>query len=234
MCDDDNIIVERISNIITKQMMQNSIEYKIIKFYDYNNNFIKYISNGITRIYILDIETPTRSGIDAARIIRNYSIDSVIIFLTGHQELGFLLLNEEFNFLTFINKFDNSEKRLRSSIQKSLQLLNIKRRIRFEDSGIIYTISLNDIIYIERDTVKRKCLIVTSTVKYYLNKNLSEIKKMLDDRFIYSHRSCIVNTARITSINKRKNIIIFDNETRINLLSSNYKKELCNNVNTNH
>ena len=47
------------------------------------------------RIYILDIETPSRSGIDVAREIRNKDLESVIIFLTGHDELGHIILNND-------------------------------------------------------------------------------------------------------------------------------------------
>lgn len=231
VCDDDKLVVEKVSNIITKQMMKNKFEYKILKFYDYDNNFMNLIYDAAFRIYLLDIEMPSRSGIDIARLIRKYNLESIIIFVTGHYELGYSIIEEELNFLTFINKFNDCENKLGRAINKSLLLANKKSRIKFEDKGVLYTISLDDILYIVRNIETRKIDIITSKVTYSTNLSLTQIKTLLDDRFVASHRSCIVNTSRIVSIDKRQNIITFDNQNEINFLSNNYKKGLCEYVN---
>lgn len=225
VCDDNLETVKKVSNIITKVMMKNNYEYKIMKYYDYDNNFLNLISNS-TRIYILDIETPSRSGIDIARMIRKKSLESIIIFITGHEELGPLLLREEIHFLSFINKFDNCEKRLENSINKALELLKTKQFISIENKSIIYSILISDILYIVKDKITRNSIIVTPNRKYYTKKCLQELKNILDDRFLYSHRSCIVNTYRIHMIDKKNCIIVFDNEEEISLLSKSYKKGL--------
>lgn len=225
VCDDNLETVKKVSNIITKVMMKNNYEYKIMKYYDYDNNFLNLISNS-TRIYILDIETPSRSGIDIARMIRKKSLESIIIFITVHEELGPLLLREEIHFLSFINKFDNCEKRLENSINKALELLKTKQFISIENKSIIYNILISDILYIVKDKITRNSIIVTPNRKYYTKKCLQELKNILDDRFLYSHRSCIVNTYRIHTIDKKNSIIIFDNEEEISLLSKSYKKGL--------
>ena len=53
------------------------------------------------RIYLLDIETPSASGIDIARKIRKHDIESMIIFITGHEELGDVVLKNNTMFLSF-------------------------------------------------------------------------------------------------------------------------------------
>ncbi len=226
VCDDNLETVKTISNIITKLMMKNNYDFQIKKYYDYDNRFLNLISSDVTRIYILDIETPSRSGIDIARIIRKNSLESIIIFITGHEELGPLLLKEELHFLSFINKFDNSEKRLESALDKALIMITKKQRVRFEDKGIIYTISINDIIYIAKDKTSRKSMVVTTNMKYFTRKSLHELKNILDNRFLYTHRSCIINTNRVKMIDKKNNIIVFDNEIEISLLSNKYKRGL--------
>ena len=120
ICDDDIKFTEFVNQVITKYMMKNKLEYKIHKFYDYNKEFIKKVEEKIpNKIYILDIETPTKSGIDIARIIRNKDINSVLIFLTGHQELGQTVMKNDFLFLSFINKFDDCENRLVKAIERA-------------------------------------------------------------------------------------------------------------------
>lgn len=225
ICDDNEKVVTDIKTIISNYMMKNNLEYKTHLFYDYDNTFMHFINKPLPfKIYILDIETPSRSGIDVARIIRDKDVDSVIIFITGHEELGLTLLKNEIMFLSFINKFDNYENRLISSIKKGIRILQRKNILRFEERGNIYTIDMNDILYITRDSIERKCIIRTSYAEIKTYKPLNYIITLLDDRFIKTHRACIVNREKVAKINKVKKEILFDDGTIINLLSDKYKK----------
>ncbi|MBE6144514.1 MAG: response regulator transcription factor [Firmicutes bacterium] len=227
ICDDDKIITEKVEKTIDDIMMKNKIIYKTISFYDYNDEFIKLINNKeCIRIYILDIETPSRSGIDIARVIREKDMESIIIFMTGHDELGPAVLKKELWFLSFINKFENSDERLKKSILKALQILNIQTKLHFEERGVIYNISLNDILYITRDSIERKSIIKTEKNEYKTYKTLLELSSMLDERFVQTHRACIVNKERVAIINSMKKKILFDSGLTIDLLSDKYKKEL--------
>lgn len=71
------------------------------------------------RIYLLDIETKSGSGIDMARLIRKNDLDSVIIFVTAHEELSSTIIKEQLMVLTFICKFDNFEGKIKDAIVKS-------------------------------------------------------------------------------------------------------------------
>jgi len=153
-------------------------------------------------------------------------MESIIIFMTVHDELGPTVLKKELWFLSFINKFDDSDYRLRKSILKALQILNIQNRLCFEERSVIYNISLNDILYITRDSIDRKTVIKTEKNEYRTYKTLMELRKMLDDRFVQTHRACLVNKQRVTSINRNDRTIMFDNGLKIDLLSEKYKKGL--------
>lgn len=224
ICEDNNEMNKKICNIVDSLMMVNKLAYKKHIFYDYNTSFLNSMKNDMTaRIYILDIETPSASGIDIARKIRKIDIDSIIVFLTSHNELGNVLLKDEIMFLTFICKFDNMENRLISALKNALKMVGIKQAIRFEDRGIIYTIPLSNILYITTDTVNRKTIIVTETSTFSLNKTLNEVVELVDNRFKQTHRACYVNFDKVVKIDKRKNTIYFKNKN-ISLLSDTYKK----------
>ena len=75
-----------------------------------------------SKVYILDIEAPSGSGIDIARMIRQRDIDSVIIFLTSHDELGYTILKSQFMCLTFISKYDNYVGNLKSALKKAVKM----------------------------------------------------------------------------------------------------------------
>ena len=226
VCDDDNKFRQKVIEQI-KKYMNNKYEYKILEFDDYNNKFISLIKSDPSNvIYILDIETPSRSGIDIARIIRKEDIESPIIFLTGHEELGNLVLARNTNILSFINKFDSFAIKLNRSLNNALKLLNKKHMLRFNDRGSVYSIDCNKILYITTDTIARKTIIVTDKGEYKVNNPLKFFIDTLGTDFIQTHKSCVVNKNRLTNINMNNNTIIFDNGITIDLLSDKYKKEI--------
>lgn len=227
ICDDNKRDLDKVVNLVEKFMVNNKCNYRTHVYRDFNDDFMKLVKSKMPfRIYILDIETPSRSGIDVAREIRNKDLDSVIIFLTGHDELGRLILQNDLMFLAFVNKFDNMDKRLNEVLHKAIDLVKLKRTIRIEDGTNTYIIDLNDILCFIKETFDRKTTIKTDYAEYKVRKSLSQIYDMLDDRFIYSHRACIVNKTRISRIDRSKRIIYFDNGEYTDLLSDKYKKEM--------
>ena len=227
VCDDDKKYLKMVKDIIDKYMMKNQLDYKTHLFSDYDDDFMQKVNSKLPfKIYILDIETKTRSGIDVARIIRHKDIDSIIIFLTGHEELGHLVIKDDFMFLSFINKFDSCEQRLAKALHKALKVLKIRPQIRFKDNGVSYTLALDDILYITRDSVDRKCSIKTDDLEFRVGKTLNAMLELLNANFVQTHRSCIVNTMRVAALNKKKKLITFDNGEVIDLLSDTYMKEL--------
>lgn len=224
LCDDDKNFCSKVKEIINKYMLKTKYEYKIHTYYDYDSSFEKIVKSKISfKIYILDIETPSSSGIDIVRKIRKDDINSVIIFLTGHEELGLSILKNEFCILTLINKFDDCEERLKSSISKSLQIINKKTLLRIKERNITYTFNLESILYIAKDSIERKTILNTDYGEYKINKTLKEIASMIDGRFVKTHRACYVNMDRVLLIDKKNKKITFDNKSDINLLSDIYE-----------
>ena len=228
ICDDNEIDRIKIEKVTSMFMQKNKIEYDLYSFADYNKKFYSIVERNIPfKIYLLDIETPSKSGVDVARDIRRKDVDSVIIFLTAHEELGNTILKKDLMFLSFINKFDDLENRLMKSLNKSLDLLHKKQVLRFTDRSVLYTIKINDILYITKESFERKTVIKTDYCEFKVNKSLAEIISMLDDRFIQTHRACYINTDRKVSIDKINRIIKFDNGETIDLLSDSYRKAVC-------
>lgn len=227
ICEDNKRDLDRVVNLVDAFMRRNKYKYQKHIYKDFNDEFMKLVKTKMPfRIYILDIETPSRSGIDVAREIRSKDLDSVIIFLTGHDELGRVILQNDLMFLSFVNKFDDSAKRLNEVLYKAIDLVKMRRTIKIEDGTNTYIIDLNDIIYFTKETFDRKTTIKTDYTEYRVRKSLSALKEMLDDRFIQTHRACIVNRTRISRIDKSNRMIYFDNGEYTDLLSDKYKKEM--------
>ena len=216
VCDDNKNDLNKIRKSINKIMKSLKIDYKENVFMDYDESFMKIIDKKMPfKFYILDIETPSRSGIDIARIIRRKDYTSPIIFLTGHNDLGVEVLSEDIIFTSFINKFVNYEQRLKKSIINSINSMNKKRILRLRDGNTLYTINLNDILYLTKESLSRKTVIVTDYNEFYISQSLNSVKDLLDDDFIQTHRACIVNKNRVCKIDFKNKIICFDNNVEI-------------------
>lgn len=228
ICDDNKNDLIKINKIVDKFMVSNRYKYEKHNFFDYDNSFYNVISKKIPfKIYILDIDTPSRSGIDVARDIRKKDNYSPIIFLTGHNDLGLQLLLEDISFTAFISKFIKCEYRLKKCLHNTIKIMFERRIIKIND-GIskIYTIALDDILYITKDSVDRKTIIVTDHNEFLIGKSLKSIKEMLPEYFIQTHRACVVNINRTDKIDFKEKEILFDNNVSIDLISNKYKKEV--------
>lgn len=226
ICDDDEKMRGSILRVVETVMMEKEMEYKTYMYEDYNCEFMKIINTKLSyKIYILDIETPTRTGIDVARIIRHKDEESAIIFITGHEELGPRLLSKDITFLAFINKFDNYKNRLKYNIEKAIAALEKRKCLRFEDCSIVYALPYQDILYIEKDGLSRGTVIVTECNEFKVHKSLSFFYDRLDERFVKTHRACIMNKERIMTVDKKAHVVTFDNGKKNDMIATRFKIE---------
>lgn len=227
ICDDEKLFRSKFRDVINRILIQNDEDYNITEFSKFDKDFEKVINDGKPKIYVLDIEIKDSiSGIDIARQIRRTDWESIIILVTSHNELGYQALKAQIMLLDFISKYDDCEKNLEVALKKAISMINSKKTITFMVDGISYIIHLDDILYVARDTVDRKCIIKTSYNEIAVNKTLNAMIEILDDRFYLSHRSCIVNTDRISMVDWKNNIICFDTGDDIDLLARDKKKGL--------
>lgn len=227
ICEDEPKIRKSVRETIIKTMMQNEEEYNITEFETYTKEFINLANNkNENKIYILDIETPTYSGIDIARLIRKHDYTSPIIFLTAHEDLGYVVLKSEIMTLSFISKFDNYKTKLKKSIVKAVSILSSKKHYTFIYKSVKYNILLTSILYVYYDNFLRKVKIVTDQNEYHLNQSLKQIMLELTHSFKQSSRNCIINMNRVKEINFKDMLITFDNNKTIKHISQSMKSEL--------
>ena len=221
ICDDNIRDANNIERLVKDYML--NIEHNIYVYNDFDKNFLKIIDADLeNKIYLLDIETPSMSGIDVARRIRKNDYSSVIIFLSGHDDLSRIIAKKNLMALNFINKFDNLKTNLNNSLALALSVVGKKRRVRLHSNGIIYNLEIDKILYITRDTIGRKSVLICDNATYELNISLKNIIKELNSEFIQTHRACFVNKSRIKYIDHKNMCITFDNEYNTTLVSKKY------------
>lgn len=230
ICDDEEIFRNLIKEKVDSCMMKSTIEYKTHFFESYNEEFFEFIGNiNDFNVYFLDIQTADGDGTDIARYIRYKLSDwsSLIVFVTNYSEYENEMLTSRLDILDFIKKTKQGYEQL----EKVLSIVLFKYQkgcncLTFERNHIVYKIKYKDIVFIEREFDSKTCLIYTRTGEYKINKSLSDIEKLLDDRFFRTHRSAIINVDKVIEYDTKNNKVIFSTGEVIDLVSRNKRKEL--------
>lgn len=227
VCDDNVAVRENVNKVITKLMLPTDVEYKTLMFSQYDKNFSQLIDKKVgKKIYILDVEINSYSGLDIARKIREKDWESIIIILTAHYELAYDAFKNRLMLLDFISKFDNYEHNLYDVLKLALKASDVKKQLAVESNRTLYKIDMDDILYIMKDTARRNSIIKTFSKEYSVPLTLSEITTMLPENFVQTHRACIINRENVKNIDFKENTITFNNNEQISLLSKTYKKEV--------
>ena len=220
--------VNTIKEIINKEKYRIDTEVKTFEFKGYNRQLASLISNPDEKtIYILDIELEnSKSGIEIASIIRENDWDSEIIFITNHDKMFETAHRSVYEVFDFIEKYHDLEKRLTKDIKTILNKNIDKRMFTYKGRNIDLQLYLNSIKYIYRDKGERKVVIVTDKSSFSINLGVKEILEQLDDRFKIIHRSCIVNTDKVSIYDWNNSKIIMSDGSEVSYLSKKYKKEV--------
>lgn len=220
--EDNPLHLEKTKKIIMSYMMKNDYPFDIKTFSKFSKELINTIKVGEhnTFIYILDFELPNTNAIDISRTIRNYDWKSPIIVFSVNGGMALETFKQRLQILDFVNKQYEAEKNLHELFSKlrSHFKLTIKKKT--------YIVDLENILYLYRDNYKRKTVLVTDFGEHMINDTLENIKSKLNNKFIYSHKSYIINTKRVSVLDWKNNDVIFDNGVRANILSKSRRKEL--------
>ena len=197
ICDDNKDFLKSEKEIIDSFMMKYDIEYNCSLYTDYDEKFNNILSNEMGfKVYILDIQTKSGSGLDIARKIREEIDDwtSAIVIITAYNEFKYEALANRLYLLDFINKMDSYENKFREDLERVLKHYdNRVKCLKYKYNHILKCIEFRHIIYIEKELDSKRCMIKTIYGDEIINKNLNETFKLLDDRFIKTNRSMIIN-----------------------------------------
>lgn len=223
ICDDNEKDLERITDMVKAYFHSKNVDYKIHKFSDYDDKYLKYIrSRPSLPIFLLDIETPSMCGTDIARIIRNLNVNYPIIYVTGYyKDYAFDALQVG-NVLGYINKFQNTKNELTEKLDLVLAKNGINQFIQISTDNISYTLECNDINYFETSDSKNK-IKINGNINYGdIHLSMSNLYEQLDSRFIKTNQSCIVNFDNVKEFHIKRKIIYFKDGTSTNLVARDF------------
>ena len=225
LVEDDLRSIERIKNIISKEMFNYSYDYEIKVYEDFNSALRDEINNTSNiKTYILSVDLKQGiSGIDIAQYIRKKDWDSNIIFVTNHGNMFETVHRKVNNVIEFIEKYHDMDYRLSKDIKKIIANSLDKETLNYKYLSSIYRILYKSIMYIDRNSITRKLYIHTKNRTYECNMSIKDILNKLDKRFKRVSRSIIINSDYINEVNYRENYIKLLDGNKINNISKLYK-----------
>lgn len=222
--DNDKEFSKKIGKSINQYMFHNNLEYQIL------NYPILDIANKVDfkereNIFIFDTSNCIDFAIHTSNQIRKKDLKSPIIFVAyDYKNLEKVMKNTLLLF-SFITKYEFEEV-FQNTLRQALKYIDVQDVLCVKQNRINYRISKNNILYIMTNPGRIGSIIVTDDITYKTRQPLIKLKEQLDDSFVQSHRSCIVNRNRVLSIDLKNRILEFDNGEKIDLVSYRLKSSL--------
>lgn len=209
-------------------LIKEDFYYRCYKFNDKDKDLEEFIKLKYEHNIYFIIDDGTINTTDIVRKIRNkyHDMSSFIIIVNFNNDKKIKELKEEFIYNIAVL---TDEKKYKEQITKIVkQILDFVRAesncFIFKKNKLIYMLPYNDILYIEKEPNSKSSNIYCMKDKIKINMSLSEIKSILNEDFIQTHRSALVNKRNILKINLDEGKIIFHDEEECYLVSRNYKK----------
>ena len=142
-------------------------------------------------VLFLDIDMPEMDGVDLGKHLRSLGVEAGIVYISNHDERVF----ETFKIapLHFIRK-----NHFHDEIDETVQVIwawwtrRQDRYLTIKSCGIIETVSIDDIIYVEALNKKQNIVTTSRTIPIKNTLNVLE-GKLLDHGFLKPHKGYLVN-----------------------------------------
>ena len=199
ICDDEMSITEEMALQLQPIAKQNYTDVEIEVFWN-GESLVKAVKeNACFDAVFLDIEMSGENGITAAKEIRKYDKNVLIIYVTSHESH----MKESFSVRPFqflvkpvsVEQFGLCFQEMRDEISSGDFYFSYSYR------KVSYKIPIQEILWFESD--KRKALIITEKETCVVYRKLNEIEDSLKDckiSFLRIHQSFLVNYRHISKM----------------------------------
>lgn len=192
--DDDHTQSEYLKNILSFFAEEKGIR---VSFTLFPSAEAFLFDEGNEDIFLLDIEMPGMSGIDLAKRIRERNETAPIVFITGYSD--YIAEGYDVSALHYLLKPVNKNK-LYAVLDKAIkQLAKNEKNFSFEMSGETFIVPLREIRYIE---VSGNYITVHAREDFRVKMPLAKLESLLDERFVRTGRSFIVNLGLVRRVTK--------------------------------
>lgn len=210
ICDDEKLYCENIRQIISEYCTKRNIEFQV-ELFKSGNDFV-LLENSINQFNIvyLDVNMNGLDGIETAEIIRYWSQDIFIVFITAF--INYTLEGYKVEAIRYILKNNTLRENIYESLNAVFEKMQFSNHIyEFIFKEGLRKLSPRQIILIESNLhVLRFQVIVRSEIKKYtMIAKLNDIQKKLieENVFVRIHQSYLVNLKYVKDISNYQAIL---------------------------
>ena len=164
------------------------------------------------------------SGLELASRIREVDWDSIIIFATAYDKYHNDVFYTRLMVLDFVCKYKGYERRLIDDIRAAFKIVYDQKTFVFKYNHVMYRIPYNQICYIEKEPIIKRCIIHTVNNQFYIVDSINRLAERLGGGFCKTHQSCIINLNNIKCIDLPTNTVIFENGISTNMITDKMKR----------
>lgn len=214
ICDDDIQTTGRMEMLIEKIAKQNFTDTDIEVFWNGKSLADAVVAGERFDIIYLDIEMDKEDGISAAKRIRTYDKNVLIIYVTSHENH----MKESFAVRPFRFLIKPvSEEQMENCFKAAYEDINSEDfYFRYSYQRINHKVPIRDILYFESN--RRKVFIITEEETFELYGKLNEIEDSLKAckvSFLRVHQSFLVNYKHVKG--QAYDFVIMDNGKKISI-----------------
>ncbi len=207
ICDDDKAHVDIIKEYINRININCAPE--IIEAYS-GEELLELIKGRHIDVVFLDIEMKELNGIETGTKIREFSEDTIIVFLTGYRNYALEAFQiESFQYIIkpiIYEKFNILMQKILIRLKEIKAYSNINKAFSFKTKQEIVCLKYEDIYYFERQG--KKIYVSTQTGNYEFTGTLKSTMESLDENiFLRCHQGFIVNIDKLLNINSNEIIL---------------------------
>lgn len=195
ICDDEKEAMRKNAIKVNKYLKEMK-KYPDVKLYSSAENLEYDIKEGkVYDLMLMDIEMPGKSGMDIAKMVKERSVETLIIFITSHSE--YAMDSYELSVFRYILK-ENIDNKLLDAIRDAVKCIELQRdRMYIINMPTRYErIPYENIFYIRREG--KNAYFITNNGKRQIRKAICKIYSELDKKqFTYVDRGCIVNIKHV-------------------------------------
>ena len=207
ICDDNPVDTLYLQSLVSKWARNEGKAVEVHVFASAEAFLFEYEEDKSFDILLLDIEMAEMDGVTLARKIRAGNQQVQIVFITGYTD--YIADGYEVEALHYLLK-PVKEAKLFEVLERAIaKLARNERTLLLETADGIVRVPLYEIDWIE---VQRNYVTVHAAEDYTVKKSLSEVEAELDEGFMRTGRSFIVNLKQVRRIGKTE-VILADGST---------------------
>lgn len=229
LCDDCLEYGNYLKTIIEKFIFIEEFDMKVVLTTDSGAEVLHYVKeHPASYLYFLDVDLndnlndSSYAGITLAEELRRSDPRGFLVFVTAHAEFSLLTFQYQVEAMDYILK-DHPET-LSDRIHDCLTHASMRYASQHNQTHKMFSVHTGShITYLKQDDIlcfqsspnAHKVKVITANAVYEQPGILREIQNQVDHRFLFSHKSCLVNTEHIVEMDKAKRILVLSNNLQI-------------------